>query len=219
MNKELITVKDVLDMYYGKGYTPLLDKSKGDINIFGIRTKNTNGKYSDIIGVLRRCEKPVTCTINDATHTRRYDSSAQISIDLFTGTTVPGIPNLLKPINPKGTAIIVPGYYKNVWSKGLHKGKYPALVQTGAFKIYRDNNKDSIWNDNGGTYISVGDGINLHHGSIAKSIFIGPYSAGCQVIQDTAKFENVFMYIIKDSIVKGTTKFDYALFEEKDIKL
>src|SRR6478609_4254603 len=60
----------------------------------------------------------------------------------FRITTDPGLFYLKNPANVEGTAIVKPGQYINVWSKGLHKGEYPALVQTGPITVFRDNDKD-----------------------------------------------------------------------------
>ena len=212
---------DIIYRLYQK-YEYTLDTREYAINIFGIRSKdNTTGKYSDVIGIITNCPNIKNTTVDTPYYIRRTskfgNSSITFTIELFIGTTKPGIPNLLKPINPKGAAIIVPGFYPNVWTKGLHKGKYPALIQCGTFNLYRDNNKNAVADYVGPIYKSTGDGINCHHGSITPSIFIGLYSAGCQVIKDTANFEQVFMYHIDNAYVKGQTKFNYALFKEEDI--
>ena len=221
MDLNKIEVLDILNAYKRKGYDMVFPKSpKSDfyqLNIFGIRsTDNTSGKYSDVIGIIRKTSVlPVTQEITTPYHVRKCDQG--YVVELFVGTTKPGIPNLLKPVNPKGAAIVVPGFYPNVWIRGLHKGKYPALVQSGHFKVYRDNNKDSIADYAGPIFDSSGDGINLHHGSITPSIFIGLYSAGCQVVKDTDKFKSVFMWNIEKANEEMQRYFNYALFEEKDV--
>ena len=45
-------------------------------------------------------------------------------------TTQPGARYTLRPINQDGAAIIALGY-QECWETGLHRGNYPALVQTG----------------------------------------------------------------------------------------
>lgn len=216
-----ITVSKLLEAYARNKYKLYLPSdTKGSnfsLNIGGIRTvDNKSGKYSDFIYILRKSEKPrLCCEVEDFDYVRTYQDG--YILDIFAATTKPGIPNLLKPVNPKGAAVVVPGQYIDVWSKGLHKGKYPALVQTGTFQIYRDNNKDSIVDYTGPKNISKGDGINCHHGAINKSLIIGLYSAGCQVHMNAKNFEDIFMWTIDNAIKNGMSKFTYTLFEEKDI--
>lgn len=221
MDISKINVASILNAYKRKGYDMVYPKNQKttfyQLNIFGIRsTDNSSGKYSDVIGIIRSTSiQPTNSEINTPYYVRRY--ALGYVIELFVGTTKPGIPNLLKPINPKGAAIVVPGFYPNVFVRGLHKGKYPALVQNGHFKVYRDNNKDSIIDYAGPIFDSSNDGINLHHGSITPSLFIGLYSAGCQVVKDTAKFKSVFMWNIEKSNEEMQRYFNYALFEDRDV--
>jgi len=103
-------------------------------------------------------------------------------------TTQPGARYTLKPINPNGAAIIALGY-QECWVPGLHRGNYPALVQTGgACRVYRDRNK---------TYTRQGEskpgwyGINQHHAYDAPHSDIGGHSAGCLVTRRVADHERM----------------------------
>lgn len=130
-------------------------------------------------------------------------------------TCDPGVNNLFKPVNDKGCAIVMNGYWKNMWKMGYHKGKYKALVQASPVVVFRDNDKDDMldYSDimntdsqvakatlknplikitiNGVTYIIEFGlfGINCHRASEIKLLEkVGLYSAGCCVVQSNAKF-------------------------------
>lgn len=96
-------------------------------------------------------------------------------------TTDPGIYYLREPISIKGTAILMEGAHRGIWSFGLHKGRYRALVQVNSCCVYRDANKDDIINMNTNTRDCGFFGINLHHGY--NSYRVGKNSAGCQVFR------------------------------------
>lgn len=126
-------------------------------------------------------------------------------------TTRPGLPSLLKPVHERGTAILVPGQYKNAYSIGLHKGKYEALVQIGVVEVYRDNNKDTVYDMDNRTVHRGLFGINIHRASFGAKL-VGPDSAGCQVIRDGADFSQ-FMEICDQSASYRDSKFTYTLVE------
>ena len=124
---ELLTPENIKSYFTAKDYkffdTP--DK-KLNINIIGVRRDNQGSNtFDDFLLVMYREEELM---INN-----RY----QI-------TTDPGKYWLLNPMNPKGTAILVPGQYRSTWQLGKHQSKYEALVQRKPVKVYRDNNKDAI---------------------------------------------------------------------------
>lgn len=78
-------------------------------------------------------------------------------------TTKPGTTVLRRPVNSKGTAILVPGQYEGVYKLDLHAGKYLALCQRlGSVKVYRDNDKDDQYDLNPSTIEEGMFGINIH---------------------------------------------------------
>lgn len=94
-------------------------------------------------------------------------------------TTQPGARYTLKPINPEGAAIADLGYHE-CWQPGLHRGNYPALIQTGGpIRVWRDRAK-SYSRGQGATTMGW-YGINQHHGADAPRTDIGGHSAGCLV--------------------------------------
>lgn len=125
----------------------------------------------------------------------------------YEATTSPGAPALLKASNPRGAAILKAGQY--LYQKGFHKGQYEALVQRGPVTVYRDSNKDLVY-DKDATYLESGFfGINIHKASLAAKL-VGPDSSGCQVIK--SGFDS-FMDLVKESLKFRENKFVYTLVE------
>lgn len=145
-------------------------------------------------------------------------------------TTDPGVYYLNNPINTKGTGILVPGFYKHVWTVGIHK-TYRALVQCGNFMVWRDNDRDKYRPKivNGIAYDSTGKelkpmlagpecGINCHmtiEGVILTTV--GKFSALCQVWQNSALFKKMMKVV--DWLYKSKQKkYSFALFLEEDFE-
>lgn len=187
-----------------------------NLNIWGIRSTNSKSdKYDDYEIVFREAVKPIYHTINTEHHTRKYDNGWVI--DIFLITTNPGTPMLLKPMNPKGAAILKYGQYINMWRKGFHKGdkEHPALIQVNPCTVYRDNNKNDILDYNVPTETGM-FGINNHRQSKWKLInWIGLNSAGCQVHFNYKVYTDVFLYLIDEAIKEGTDLFTYTLISEE----
>lgn len=122
------------------------------------------------------------------TVSERIDSVGN-KLHVFKGTTLPGLPMLLKPINTKGTAVMVPGFYKNCYALGLHKNK-EALVQVSPIKVFRDANRNDIFDMDESKIEEGMFGINIHRAGKASKI-IGNWSAGCQVLQNEEDFEKL----------------------------
>src|SRR5580692_3339720 len=96
-----------------RGCQYLDDGNLYHLNIIGIRAASPIvNKFDDLLAVL----------YNDETGPRYIYMAC---------TTKPGLYYLDKPDNPNGVAILVPGQYLNLFIKGLHKGQYPCLVQSG----------------------------------------------------------------------------------------
>jgi hypothetical protein len=184
-----------------KGYK-FFEKGDFNLNIIGVRNDSGNaGKFDDLIDVV-------------------YKLNEEWVVDTYPVTTEPGTRILNKPINKKGTAILVPDQYKSVYKIATHGGKrkYTALCQrSGKVRVWRDDNKDSkpdyIGPEDKGMY-----GINIHRqfGSDERE-YTGGVSAGCQVFQSSADFYE-FMHTCNLSADKWGNKFTYTLIEEKDLK-
>lgn len=94
-----------------------------------------------------------------------------------TCTTQPGARYTLRPINKEGAAIAELGYHE-CWQPGLHRGKYPALIQTGA-PIWVDRNPEKDYMRHREHRQRGWFGINQHHADDAPRSDIGTHSAGC----------------------------------------
>jgi len=197
--KNQYTLQQVYDAVTGKGY-----KWFSNLNIVGIRNSDTDdlvtNKYDDHITVAEK--------IGDDWH-----------FHCWKATTDPGLYWIDNPINAKGgTAILVPDQYAGVYKIDRHNGKYKALCQRyGKVKVYRDGNKDDVY-DYENTTINLGYfGINIHRSSAYRiSNYINKYSAGCQVFADPDDFDD-FMNICYKAAEKSGNKFSYTLIESKDI--
>ena len=203
MLMELLTPKNIKSYFFFKDYkffdTP--DK-KLNINIIGVRRDNQGtNTFDDFLLVMYREEELMI--------TNRY----QI-------TTDPGKYWLLNPMNPKGTAILVPGQYRSTWQLGKHQGKYEALVQRKPVKVYRDNNKDEIidYNNIALTLDQGYFGINIHRSNpYDQSYVINKWSAGCQVFKKIEDY-NKFIELCKESAKIYGNGFTYTLITEKDLR-
>jgi lysozyme len=141
-------------------------------------------------------------------------------------TTDPGLKVLKAPINVKGTAVLVSGQYIDCWRYGLHKNKYPALVQVRDVLVYRDNNRNDIIeveldeSNPLGFKIEKGIfGINIHHASkiVEESKEVKDWSAGCQVFARYKKEWIPFINFIDDYNKLIYNKYySYTLINSKD---
>jgi hypothetical protein len=166
----------------------------------------------NIIGI--RANIGATNTFNDYITVSYVDEGGVGQCKIYMATTDPGKYYLNHPMNIKGTAILKPGQYRNMWKVGLHHG-YRALVQHGICTVYRDINQDDqmdMYVEESGNY-----GINLHHAG-NHSETVDKWSAGCQVIAVMEGF-NELMDLVDKQIAAGLGDiFTYTLLEEKDFK-
>jgi hypothetical protein len=120
-------------------------------------------------------------------------------------------------MNRSGAAILKGGQYVDTYTLGTHAGKYRALVQRlGEVTVFRDNDRDGFTNFN--TVQQSGFfGINIHRASRNKKnqAFIGLDSAGCQVFQNEADFNEMMKLAEKSAQLYGN-KFTYTLIDERD---
>ncbi len=196
-----LTFESVEQAYTDKKYLFNKDYSY-QINIFGIRSKNTSEiEFSDILGLAY------------------FDSFTNPVILSFPATTNPALYWINhRNMSRNGAAILVPGQYENCWMIGKHNNIYEELVQKGThnFKVWRNFDtkdqldKKKIYND-----VTV---LNVNTNSIIRDIDKqGQYNAGCQIIQHDLDFQ-IFLSILKKSASLYGSVFSYTLFEEKDFK-
>ena len=187
-------------LFKDKGYA-WFTKGSYNLNIIGIRSNNNKvtDKYDDILVV-------------------DYNTDNGHKRVCYTITTEPGKYYMQNLCNPKGAAILVPGQYRSCWQIGLHHGKYKALCQRKAVKVYRDNNKDMIYNITPKSIDKGIFGINIHRSN--KTCIcdtIDKYSAGCQVFNDPVEF-NAFMRLCEAQRKLYGNTFTYTLINEEDMQ-
>ena len=146
-------------------------------------------------------------------------------ISVMTGTTHPGVSILksFEKFNKLGAAVVqADTWYYNLWTYGLHKGKMPALIQTGAaILVHRDGNKN-LKSESIGDSISGFYGINFHTNTYdfssenlkIKKDDIGGWSAGCQVVNDRIRYEELMKDFKKMKVEKQQQFVSYCLINE-----
>lgn len=173
-----------------------------NLNIVGIRNSETDGK------VTNKFDDWVTVS---------YSVGGELKYEEFEATTDPGSHWEKNLLNKDGVAILVPGQYRGSHTIGLHQGKYEALKQQKPLKVYRDKDKDGVYdfleeNIHEGIY-----GINIHRASATgTSVQIDKWSAGCQVIANNKNFDKLMELVNKSAKLYGNS-FTYTLIESKDI--
>lgn len=183
-----------------KGYA-WFDNGDYNLNIIGIRSTVTNkitNKFDDLL-------------------TLSYKTGNGETYKEYNITTDPGLYYSQNLLSPDGVAILVPGQYRGTWQIGLHQGKYEALVQRKAVKVFRDKNKDSTYDMLPATIKEGLFGINIHHSSsIGASQIVDKWSAGCQVFQDINNF-NEFLALCKLASKAYGNSFTYTLLLDTDL--
>lgn len=173
------------------------------------------GDYNlNLVGVRSNCNEPGAF---DDLFICAYKAGGVWRAHLWPITTDPGTHYLKSPINPKGTAILVPGQYRGAYVIGKHHG-YKALVQHGApVNVWRDPNQDEVLDWGEGSGIAGWYGINIHRAK-PDGVTASPdyHSAGCQVF--ALKEEHDALLDLADLAVKRYgPKLTYTLIEAADL--
>jgi hypothetical protein len=194
----LQSLQDIIQRAKSLGYTIYTNPYK--LNIIGIRSANKTDqtKFDDRIAYFT------------------YDNNGKLIGKIASATTDPSTTYLEKPINLNGTAILKSGEYKDAYKIGLHRGKYQAVVQNKPVTVIRDNDRNAIINYFGKTDTGM-FGINIHRATIGKNneFLIDKDSAGCQVFQKVADFNDFMLMANKSKEVNGNS-FSYILLDEID---
>ena len=199
--KEKLEKYDLKSLFEKKGYA-FFTNGKYNVNIIGVRSEQ-GGK------VTNKFDDYLVLDYNDENGHQRK---------IWSITTEPGAKLMKAPSNSKGTAILVPGQYRGVYKVDIHNGKYKAVCQRlGTVKVYRDNNRDMVYDYNPGSIDTGWFGINIHRAdaSWTRSTIDG-YSAGCQVFNNPKEFADFLSIVEKSKDIFGN-KFTYTLIEEKDL--
>lgn len=183
-----------------KGYVWFEDaNNKGfDVNIVGVRNSTTGQKVTNAF---------------DDTLTISYKENGEWKFHSWPATTDPGKKGVLEYHNAAGVARLVEGQYRGSHTIRLHQGKYEALGQAKNVKVYRDANKDLVYDE---TKIQEGlFGINIHKAG-ADSTYVENWSEGCTVFKRSADFEE-FMKICRKSRDIHGNSFTYTVIKSSDI--
>lgn len=179
-----------------------------EINIFGILNEEYQDKdeWNDYLGIMIGSD-----------------------VYIWKGTCNPG--KKATQESEKGAAHLVYGYQEDIWVIDTHAANNPSFAhkalcsrQEAGCKpttVWRDINKDYD-KDNTDPIVSGFFGVNFHRASKIKDVdTIGSYSAGCQVTQHCADFEEILAMIEKQDCVKKNNKykFSYLLTNIKDWSL
>jgi hypothetical protein len=174
-----------------------------DVNIVCIRNSNTNSKVTNLF---------------DDAITISYKENGVWKFHAWEATTDPGKKGVLESKNTKGIAILVPGQYRSTHIIRKHQGKYDAVCQEKTVSVYRDRNKDLIFDMNSKTIDDGIFGINIHRSNPkTESTFVENWSEGCQVFKKVKDF-NLFMKICNNARKIHGNSFTVTLIESKDIK-
>jgi hypothetical protein len=129
-----------------------------------------------------------------------------------------------KLLNPRGAMILKPGQYRNIYRLRKHRGLYNALCQDGGpVNVYRDGNRDRVYDLKPNTLHSGNFGANIHapenpDDGICRDIYdkIGAASAGCQVTKSVRDFLRLRDEWEKAKQIWGNV-FTYTLIEDTDL--
>ena len=206
LHARLITeqVKRVLK---AKNYVYFDGNIPWNVNIIGVRASDRLAdSFDDTILVLYRNKKGE----NEVFSTRiTTDPSTYYLID--------------HPVNPSGTAILVPAQYRGVYKVDIHAKNNPSFAhealcqRNGPVQVYRDNNRDHILDHDPDSVEQGWFGINIHQAKSGETRYVGSYSAGCQVFKNSTEFKK-FLEIIKRSRDSLGNSFTYTLLKESDFE-
>ena len=190
----IMTIEKLQSIFTKKGY-----KWDSNLNIISVRNKavgdTITNKFDDTMYVA-------------------YKEQGNWKLKSYAITTDPGKYYLKeKLLNVNGCAILAEGQYP-VYQIGYHQGKYPALVQRGPVKVYRDKDKDDEYD-----FVNIttdpNSGINIHKAG-ADSLEVNNWSAGCTVFKREKDF-NEFMTICNSFKAILGNKFTYTLINSNDL--
>ena len=165
------------------------NKGNYNLNIIGVRSNQNSkvtNKYDDCLVVI-------------------YNTDSGWKRQIYTITTEPGSSLMKAPSNVKGTAILAPGQYRGTYKIDKHRGKYDALCQRNKpVKVYRDNNKDDIYDYNPGNTETGMFGINIHRSNeFWTRNTVDTPSAACPRLKDPKEFISLMTPVTKAATTYG----------------
>lgn len=175
------------------------DSGEYNLNIVGIRGPSREADSFDDL---------ITCS---------YIVGGRWRMHVWPATTDPGRHYLENPVNAKGCAILAPGQYCGAYQIGMHRNKYPALVQKGKVRVWRDTNRDAVldWGEDLG--IAGYYGINIHRAApLGLTASPSHHSAGCQVLSCREEHDALMALVRRAAGIWGE-KFTYTLINASDM--
>ena len=175
-----------------------------NVNIIGVRNAATGNE--------------ITNKFDDCMTISYKDDAGNWNFNCWKCTTDPGKYWAEHLLNKDGVAILKEGQYRGSHKIGLHQGKYEALRQKGALKVYRDKNLDDEYDLIEEDVQNGIFGINIHKAGSWKSgsIQVDKWSAGCQVFSKEDDFYD-FMNVMYKARDRWGNSFTYTLINSKDI--
>ena len=175
-----------------------------NLNIVGIRNSDTKNEVTNKF---------------DDTLTVSYKVNGKWKYHEFDCTTDPGTHWVENIMRKEGVAILKPGQYRGSHIIRKHQGRYEALGQDRPVSVYRDDNRDHMYNLHEESVQTGLFGINIHRATKyagKKSSQVDKWSAGCQVIAANDDWK-LFMKICRKARDTWGNRFTYTLLESKDI--
>ena len=195
--------KEIEDLYKANNFK--YNDGIWELNVTGIRNKNAG--------------KGVTNRFDDKIVIQYKDESGKEQVFVFPITTQPGDDYMTVPYSSAGSAILKPGQYPGAYMFGYHNGAYLALRQQGGnVTVYRDTNKDLVYDDPNLPEKTGGFGINIHKSNPrGTSTRVNTWSAGCQVFANSEDFK-IFLELNDKSrkyleLSRSKYKLTYTLIE------
>ena len=198
-------------MGYSREQVEAAVKAKGYV---WFEDANNKGFDLNIVGVRNSAVGQTVTNLFDDHLTVSYKENGVEKFHIWPATTDPGKKGVQQYHNAAGVARLVEGQYRGSHTLGLHQGKYEALKQQKPVKVYRDANRDLVFEE---SKVQEGIfGINIHKAG-ADSTYVENWSEGCQVFKKSADFE-AFMAICRKAATIHGKSFTYTLIESADIK-
>jgi len=201
----MLTLKQIKDAILSKKYVWFEDTANKsyDVNIVSVRNSvpgsTVTNVFDDLITISYKNEK------------------GEWMFHSWACTTDPGKKAVLEFSNSRGVAIIVPGQYRGSHIIRKHQGKYDALCQDKAVKVYRDKNKNMKFDMDPSTINEGVFGINIHRSNPkTESTFVENWSEGCTVFKRVKDFNEFMSILYKAKDIHGN-RFTYTVIESKDI--
>lgn len=201
------------------GFRPTLDAVIDAMSEKGHRIFNTPDKpfNLNIVGIRTRSRVPRRF---DDWLTVFYNSYGRWIFDTFPATTDPGLYYLGEEMgSEKGTAILKADQYRSAYEIGQHRGKYPALVQSGPVTVIRDADRDEELDYKSDEKEAGHFGINIHRARPQgeRSAQVANWSAGCQVVSAPHHFDYL-MTLCEKAESRFGNSFTYTLLHQRDLE-